>query len=117
MTSCFNSTREARTSFLKDAEFTIGTIDYFTYSNNGNSHVAYSYKVNGIEFKGKDGNCNMDSKEAGSRFYKVKQAEKYLVLYKKEEPENSIIRLDFEIKDSSNFKSYIQKLKKTRKSL
>jgi hypothetical protein len=106
LASCRKDIANERNKFIESAELTVGTIKYLVYSRHGNSYVTYSYIVDDSEYAGKDGQCGFDSSEASSKFYKVKEGEKYLVFFKKDEPEKSLIRLDYPITDSADFKRY-----------
>ena len=113
--SCREKILNERIEFINNSEPSIGKIKYFVYSRNGNSYVTFSYIVDNTEYEGIDGNCDIDSKEAGSKFYNVKKGEKYLVFYKQDNPEKSIIRLDYPIKDSTDFKRYVKEFEQMRK--
>lgn len=106
LTSCREKILNERIEFINNSELTIGEVESFVYSRNGNSYIVFSYIVNETEYEGKDGRCGLDSEEAGSKFYNVKKGERYLVFYKKDNPEEAIIRLDYPISDSTDFKRY-----------
>lgn len=112
-TSCREDIINERNEYFEHAELSIGEINFFVYSRLGNSYIVYSYSVDDDVYNGEDGDCGIgiESSEARSIFYKVKKGERFLVFYKKEDPEKSIIRLDYPISDSADFERYLTELR------
>jgi len=100
--------------------FAIGEFtDRSYYSSNGMvNSIGYSFAINSKKFRGGDNNCGWDSREASNAFIDKKKADvgdKFLVLYDLKNPKRSIIRLDYPIKDSSDFKKYVKEFEEMRK--
>lgn len=49
-------------------------------------------------------------------FYWTEKGDKYIVLYDKNNPENSLLFLDMPVKDSLDFKKFVKAIEKFRKS-
>lgn len=110
--------RENRNLLEKSGEYTIGKIDGKTYSNGSSTYcVSFSYKLNGKEHSNGDHYCYLDSDLASDAFNdkrKAKRNDRFIVLYEKGNPENSIIRLDFPIATNYDYENFERKLKQLR---
>jgi len=107
--------------YLKfNGAFAIGEFtDRSYYSTNGRvSSVGFEYVVNSKKTTGADTRCWQDSPKASEVYIDDKKADvgdKFLVLYDLNKPKKSIIRLDYPIKDSSDFKKYVKEFEEMRK--
>ncbi len=111
-----NKNRSHRDTLNKEGWLTIGVIRAKSYS--GSKSVSYTYRVGENELKGGDTNYYMDSHKSSYVFLdneKSKPGSKFLVIYDKENPKESIIRLDYPIKDSTDFKRYVKEFEEMRK--
>lgn len=111
-----NKNRSHRDTLNKKGWLTIGVIRAKSYS--GSKSVSYTYRVGKNELKGGDTNYYMDSHEASNIFLdkeKSKLGSKFLVIYDANNPKKSIIRLDYPIKDSTDFKRYVKEFEQMRK--
>lgn len=100
--------------------FAIGNYEGRSMSNNRTYSIAYTYLVDSNELRGGDGHCYDDSSKAAEVFtdpQKTKTGDKFLVLYNKDKPKESIIRLDYPIKDSTDFKRYVKEFEQMRKQV
>ena len=82
------------------------------------SSVMYSYIVDSKNYKGGDTRCMEDSPKAAIAFTdprKAKPRDKFLVLYNKNDPAKAIIRLDYPINDSTDYKRYVKEFEQERK--
>ncbi len=108
-----------RRNFLKnEGEFSIGVFGYRTFDNGTLHSVTFSYVVMGEKYKRSDMFCYYDSSKASDAFDDkrlAKEDDKFLVLYDKKNPKEAIIRLDYPIKDSADFKRYVKKFEQMRK--
>jgi len=98
--------------------FAIGAFESRNMSNSSTYSISFNYSVNSKEYHGGDTRCFEDSSEAADAFTnkdKAKPGDKFLVLYNNEKPKKSIIRLDYPIRDSSDFKRYVKEFKQMRK--
>jgi hypothetical protein len=99
--------------------FAIGEFtDRSYYSSNGMVNcIGFSFAIGSKKIRGVDNKCGWDSQEAGNAFIDKKMADvgnKFLVLYDLKNPKKSIIRLDYPIKDSSDFKRYVKEFEEMR---
>jgi hypothetical protein len=108
----------AKRDFLKDeGKFSIGVFKSRNYSKGKTYSISFSYTVEDEYFKNGDTRCFLDSPKAADAFTNKNLArtnDKFLVLYDKENPKKSIIRLDYPIKDSSDFLRHIKEFEKIR---
>ncbi len=78
-------------------------------------YVVFEYFVNDEKYKMSDFYCPRDSREAADAFnYKAKIKDKFIVLYDGENPKESIIRLDYPVGDSTDFKMYEKQFERVR---
>lgn len=89
-----------------------------TVEDSKTSTVVYEYQVDNVFFENSDGFCYLDSDKAKNHFYFTQypllKGNEFVVLYDSLNPETSIIRLDFPLRDSTDFKSYIREFGKLR---
>lgn len=80
--------------------------------------VVYEYEINDQLFQNCDKKCFFDSDKAKDHFYfknyPLLKGNEFVVLYDSLNPESSIIRLDYPLRDSVDFKSYVRKFVKMR---
>lgn len=98
-------------------EFSIGYGVTRTYSNGSLMNIGFDYTVNGKEYSKLDYFfTDVDDKDAALEIFGKKSMldEKYLVLYDKDNPKEAIIRVDYAIKDSADFKKHIKHVKLLR---
>jgi len=98
--------------------FAIGAYEGRSMSNNRTYSIAYTYLVNSNELRGGDGHCYDDSSEAAEVFtnpQKTNAGDKFLVIYDTVNPKESIIRLDYPIKDSTDFRRYVEEFEQMRR--
>lgn len=91
---------------------------YYTTNGGGVNAISYSFIVNLKEFTGADTRCDEDSPNASDAFHSSKKADvgdRFLVLYDMDNPDKSIIRLDYPVKDSADFKRYVNEFEYIRK--
>jgi len=109
----------AKRNLLKnEGGFAIGIFESRNLSNGRTYSVSFSYIVDSRNYRNGDTQCFLDSSKASDAFTNrnlARKKDKFLVLYDKENPEKSIIRLDYPIKDSSDFKRYVQEFEQMRK--
>ena len=108
-----NSTK--RENFAEKGNLAVGIIKSKSYS--GNRSVSYKFYVENNEFSGGDTRYYMDSNEAYNTFLdneKSKPGKKFLVIYDENIQKKSIIRLDYPIKDSTDFKRYLKEFEQLR---
>lgn len=99
---------------MSEVDNTIGTYRRH-YSSKTYSSYIYDYEVGGVQYNGSDSFASRNyPRERGNEDYEGKQ---FLVLYDKEDPKNSIIRFDYPIKDSTDFRRYVDEFETYRKSL
>lgn len=108
--------RAERENFSKNGNLTIGVIKFKSI---GNKSVSYKYNVENKEFRGGDPRYYMDPN--GSDVFddeeKSKPGKRFLVIYDINNPKKSIIRLDYPIKDSADFKQYVKEFEQMRKQI
>lgn len=110
-----NSRRKERIDFSLKGELTIGVI---TIKGRGHSKsVGFEYLVDDKQLRGGDPLYYMDMN--GSDVFedeeKSKPGSKFLVIYDAHNPKESIIRLDYPIKDSADFKRHVKEFEQSRK--
>ena len=119
-----DSLRKKRAQFMKEQEFAIGILTGRGYSSvmpKGSRYVAYvsfRYNINGEVYESSDMSCYLDSPQASTAFKDKNVASKgdrFLVVYNGIEPKQSIIRLDYPIKDSTDFRRYVEEIERERK--
>ncbi len=96
----------------------IGVFEGRVSSNGRTYSISFSYVVEGEKLKNGDTDCPLDSPKAADAFAdkkKAKRLDKFLVLYNEVNPKESIIRLDYPVKDSIDFKLYVKEFKQMRK--
>jgi hypothetical protein len=111
----FKNSRKERKDFSLKGELTIGVI---TLKGRGHSKsVQYEYIVKDKQLRRGDSHYYMDPN--GSDIFddkeKSKEGKKFLVIYDANNPKESIIRLDYPIKDSMDFKLYVKEFEQIRK--
>lgn len=102
----------------RNGSFGIGVFEGRVGSNGRTYSISFSYVVRGETFKNGDTDCPLDSPKSAAAFAdrkKAKRLDKFLVLYNEECPKESIIRLDYPIKDSTDFKRYVKEFERMRK--
>lgn len=110
-----NSSRKKRKDFLLNGDYSIGVISSKSYSKP--ESVSFLYNVNNVEIKGGDTKFYLDKNafEVFNDKEKSKPGKKFLVIYDANNPKKSIIRLDYPIKDSTDFKRYVKEFEQMRK--
>lgn len=110
-----NGSRKEREDFLLKGDYSIGVISSKSYSKP--ESISFLYTVNNVEMKGGDTKFYMDKNAFGVFNDKEKSipGKKFLVIYDTNNPKKSIIRLDYPIKDSSDFKRFVQEFEEMRK--
>lgn len=106
-----------RNLLKNEGEFSIGIFKSRNYSKGKTYSISFNYTIENKLHKNGDTRCFLDSPKAADAFTNKNLArtnDKFLVLYEKENPQNSIIRLDYPIKDSSDFFRYIKEFDKIR---
>lgn len=102
--------KKRRYELSKKGEFAIGVFEYRIFSKASTYGICFSFNIENKQFQNTDFHCFMDSDEAGLAFTDAKRAKEgylFIVIYEKNNPQNSIIRLDCPIKDSTDFKQYV----------
>lgn len=101
-----------RESLNQYGKLAIGIYLGRTVEDSQTSTVVYEYQVNNVFFENSDGYCYLDSDKAKDHFYftnyPLLKGNKFVVLFDSLNPETSIIRLDYPLRDSTDFKSYIR---------
>ena len=109
----------AKRNLLKDeGGLTIGVFESRNYSGGRTYSISFSYKVDGKDYRNGDTHCFLDSPKASNAFTNkdlARKKDRFLVLYNKENPKESIIRLDYPVKDSADFKRYVKEFEQKRK--
>jgi hypothetical protein len=95
--------------------YSIGVISSRSYSKP--ESISFLYIVNNVELKGGDTKFYMDKNafEVFNDKEKSKPGSKFLVVYDVNNPKKSIIRLDYPIVDSTDFRRYVKEFKQMRK--
>ncbi len=109
-----NKAEKYRKSLYKNGVLTIGVFESRNYSNGKTYSISFSYFANGEKYKNGDTRCYLDSEIASDAFTNsdiAKSGDKFLVLYDSNDPQESIIRLDYPINSESDIKKYKNKLK------
>lgn len=111
----FKSSKKERKDFSLRGELTIGVI---TIKGRGHSKsVQFEYVVDDKQLRGGDPKYDVDP--GGSDVFedkeKSKPGKKFLVIYDANNPKKSIIRLDYPITDSVDFKRYVKEFEQMRK--
>ncbi len=117
--SCDSSSLKVdRERLNQHGKLAIGVFIGRTVEDKKTTSVVYDYEVNGQAFKNNDKECFLDSDKAKDHFYFTKypllKGNEFVVLYDSLSPESSIIRLDYPLRDSTDFKSYIRKFQELR---
>ncbi len=80
--------------------------------------VVYEFQVDTMSYQKDDGLCYLDSEKAKDHFYftnyPLLKGNKFVVFFDSFNPETSIIRLDYPLRDSTDFISYIREFEKLR---
>jgi len=98
--------------------FSIGIFESRNYSNGRTYSISFSYTIDDKDYRNGDTQCFLDSPKAADAFTNkdlARKKDRFLVLYNKENPKESIIRLDYPIKDSTDFKRYVKEFEEMRK--
>jgi hypothetical protein len=95
--------------------FSIGVISSRSYSKP--ESISFLYIVNNVELKGGDTKFYIDKNafEVFNDKEKSKRGSKFLVVYDVNNLKTSIIRLDYPIVDSTDFRRYVKEFKQMRK--
>ena len=106
-----------RNLLFNEGGFSIGIFESRNLSNGMAYSISFSYMVDKENYSGGDTRCYLDSPIAADAFTNrdlAKRKDSFLVLYDKTNPDLSIIRLDYPIKDSSDFRKYIKEIEQMR---
>ncbi len=98
-----------RNKFYDSAEYTLGTVtkkqiegplgkQYVMY-------VEYEYYVNSIKYIGKDSKSHLDSKKSSREFNAKRKKGKFAVAYNSQNPQESLIRLDYPVNSEADVKN------------
>jgi hypothetical protein len=104
---------EERDRLWMEGDFAIGEFGGRVKSRGRVSGVYYFYQIEDKKYKAGDTHVYLDSDEASSAFIDDDLADKgdrFLIIYDKDDPENSIIRLDYKILDSADFQRIIKEV-------
>jgi hypothetical protein len=111
--------KHAKRNLLKnEGGFAIGIIESRNLSNGRTYSISFKYTVDRIDYRNGDTQCFLDSPISSDAFTNrnlAKRNDKFLVLYDKGDPRKSIIRLDYPIRDSTDFKRYVKEFEQIRK--
>lgn len=109
----------AKRNLLKEeGGLSIGIFESRNYSSGRTYSISFSYTVDGKDYRNGDTQCFLDSPKASDAFTNkdlARKKDRFLVLYNKESPKESIIRLDYPVKDSADFKRYVKEFERMRK--
>ncbi len=107
-----------RESLNQHGKLAIGVYLGRTVEDSKTASVVYEYEVNSQVYQNSDKECFLDSDKAKDHFYFTKypllKGNEFVVLYDSINPETSIIRLDYPLRDSTDFESYIRKFQELR---
>jgi hypothetical protein len=102
----------------ENGKFAMGVYIGRTVQDSITQSIFYEYEINGDSIQQFDMECFRDSEKARDHFYFTKyplmKGNLFVILYDSLSPANSIIRLDYPLRDSNDFKSSIIKIKKER---
>ena len=114
---CGDRITQNRRDSLKDAgNITIGEVVGFTYEKSPViENLLYRYKVNNKVYRRGDRSWNMDN-PAKVKSKDIKEGDRYIVLYDKENPKKSIIRVDYEILDDKSYDRYVKEIMAAREA-
>jgi hypothetical protein len=112
--------KHAKRNLLKnEGGFAIGIFESRNLSNGRTYSISFSYTVDSIDYRnGGDTQCFLDSPISSDAFTNrnlAKRNDNFLVLYDKGNPRKSIIRLDYPIRDSTDFKRCVKEFEQIRK--
>jgi len=115
--SCNNHSPD-RNYLHENGKFAMGVYIGRTLQDSITQSVFYEYEINGDTIQQFDMECYKDSEKARDHFYFSKypllKGNLFVILYDSINPANSIIRLDYPLRDSNDFKSSIIKINKER---
>lgn len=119
VTSCNSSSPTVDREILNQkGKLAIGVYLGRTVEDEKTVSVVYEYEVDRQLFENRDRECFLDSDKAKDHFYftnyPLLKGNEFVVLYDSINPEISIIRLDYPLRDSTDFKSYERKFEKMR---
>ena len=100
--------RVSRVELYNNGSFAVGTFKGRTYSKVTLKYISFGYDA---KESVADYYCYMDSEKASNAFSDrdlADKGDKFLVLYDENDPKNAIIRLDYPIKDNSDFERYVK---------
>lgn len=105
-----NKSESHNKRFEENGLFTIGTVVEYgarTYGQYGGSSafIKFVYKVDGIEFKTESDYFVPDNNGP-------QKGENFLAIYLPDKPDQGALLLDYPVKDSSDYKRYIEEFKK-----
>ena len=116
--ACNKSNPVDRENLNQHGKLAIGVYLGRTVEDSKTASVVYEYDVNNQSFQNSDKECFLDSDKAKDHFYFTKypllKGNEFVVLYDSLSPESSIIRLDYPLRDSTDFKSYVRKFQELR---
>lgn len=119
--ACENSTSVDRENLNQYGKLAIGVYLGRTVEEMKTASVVYEYEVNNQSFQNSDNECYLDSDKAKKHFYFTEypllKGNEFVVLYDSIYPKTSIIRLDYPLRDSTDFKSYVQEFMKRRSEM
>lgn len=93
--------------FMENGLYTIGkVIEYSAHTITGSSaFTRISYKVNGVEYQ-VESDYNVPGQNGPAK------GEQFMAMYLPNEPEKCALLFDYPVKDSSDYKRYIEEFKK-----
>jgi hypothetical protein len=107
-----------RDNLNQHGKLAIGVFLGRTVEDSKTKTVVYEYLADTVLIQNSDGLCYLDSEKASDHFYFTKypllKGNEFVVLYDSLNPEISIIRLDYPLRDSTDFNSYIVEFEKKR---
>lgn len=107
-----NRTETKIKEIFENCEYTIGIVTIFhkatpkigQFTDGTPRYIEYSFLINGVEMTHMDqSNYNQNDE--------VRVGDKYIVIYSKNNPKNSIILVDYPIFSTSDFEKYIEEFK------
>ena len=117
LVACHNPTVD-RGYLNENGKYAIGRYLGRTVNDSITESVFYEFQVSGDTFQQFDMECFKDSEKAWDHFYFSKypllKGNLFVILYDSLNPANSIIRLDYPLRDSNDFKSSITKINQER---
>ncbi len=113
-------TRHAQIEYMEDnGAYTIGKIVEYSSSTQvgiGNGYpqaIDFSYSVQGKEYETR----YSDRDYPVPKDYGPKEGEQFMAIYLPKEPEKCALLFNYPVKDSANYKKYIEKFKTKRPTL